>query len=94
MGLRQNHHADTGKQEEDHEVWERASNFQFQKAQPRNQKDQEPSAVVSLRLTKENSCCLFLQKMWDVGPFSSPAQMGDAAHSEGVGDWSRGVTPD
>jgi len=71
--------------EQDHEVWERAWNFQFQKAQTRNQKDQEPSAVVSLCLTKENSCCLFLLKMWDVGPFSSPAQMGAATHNERMG---------
>lgn len=27
--------------------------------------------------------------MWDVGPFSSPAQMG-AAHNEGTGEWSWG----
>lgn len=28
-----------------------------------------------------------------MGPFSSPAQMGDAAHNERVGEWSRGGHP-
>lgn len=51
--------ADAGTREGDRQGWERAPNFQFQKAQPRNQKDRDPGAVVSLCLTKEHSCYFY-----------------------------------